>query len=107
MEDNNIKKLNFNVDNILKHGENEKIEITEIKYQGEPTEGTVVFSVFYTDKNFSPNNKYIFYYPTKEEIELTDGTEISVNLKQRIQYEIYKHLKLNQNDNDRNTIISE
>jgi len=86
------KPINFNT----KESTESKKEITEIKYQGEPTDGEMVFTVYYTDANSMPNNRYFFYYPTNpgREIEFTDGTEFYGNLKQRIQYELHKYLQL-------------
>ena len=81
----------------------ENQEFTILKYQGQVTADKYVYSVYYSDKNFLPNNKYIFYFKDEDEnrIEFTDGTEFPGNLKQRIEYELYKILE-NEDDNEHN-----
>ena len=54
-----------------------------------------IFKVEYTDRHYSPNTKYVFYYPKDQEIEFTDENDVIMpdKLKTRIQYEIYKYFQ--------------
>lgn len=81
-----IKTINFNIEEKIETNK----EITEVKYQGQVTSEKSVYSVYYTDKNYLPNNKYIFLNKKTVDITFTDGTGFYGNLRQRIQYEISK-----------------